>query len=606
MKKLLSIIMLFFALFVIAGCNIITEATSITVKYETNGGSTIADQTIGLENIADFKLPDKPTREGYTFEGWYTNADLTEEFASITITSGSITLYAAWSEDGIDDGPIVVAGGDGIDATFTFGLDFEVTNETEVAETGTKETGTKETETNSLNADVTVNLVVEKLEVESLADLKAKVDVTVDIATTEESEATEPKQIAATLYISNSYVYISLPAMQINMKADLATIISAIEKVIAEFLPEATEDKTIEELIEDLVTEAKTYIEAAIVEAGLDKEVIIALLNEFKEVLAKLKPTVTVDGNTTIYAITKTQVADFFDAVEAFIEKNFETIYAMTESENEGNVGTVKVEGIGTFNYGEPGYWNLDNEFIEFQSMLEDYQTGLYDSKVGIYSCYFTGETFDTTTWKVLTEREVLEKKAAVYGISDYSGNYYKLGAAGWYTDEECTEANFHSFAEDTNSEHGYIDEYRNLYYCFYTNEYFNITTWQLVTEEELAQIELEVTKEKVLEQIKEVEEAITLNKLEATITTDDDKVLQGATFTLDVTGYSEYTEDNYSTSTDVKIAVEVVLTINSYEPTITFPTFGEEYIDQTETIVGYIGQLMESAEGKMPSLELK
>ena len=69
---------------------------SYTLSYQTNGGSYIEPQT----GLYEEKLPitsDIPTKEGYTFAGWYTNKELTGSpvTGSIELT-GDQTLYAKW------------------------------------------------------------------------------------------------------------------------------------------------------------------------------------------------------------------------------------------------------------------------------------------------------------------------------------------------------------------------------------------------------------------------------------------------------------------------------------------------------------------------------
>lgn len=69
---------------------------SYTLSYQTNGGSYIEPQT----GLYKEKLPitsDIPTKEGYTFAGWYTNKELTGSpvTGSIDLT-GDQTLYAKW------------------------------------------------------------------------------------------------------------------------------------------------------------------------------------------------------------------------------------------------------------------------------------------------------------------------------------------------------------------------------------------------------------------------------------------------------------------------------------------------------------------------------
>ena len=72
-------------------------ATSITVKFNTNGGSKIANQS--LRNNAKVTEPKEPTKEGYTFAGWYTDAELTSKYDFDTKVTKSFTLYAGWVED---------------------------------------------------------------------------------------------------------------------------------------------------------------------------------------------------------------------------------------------------------------------------------------------------------------------------------------------------------------------------------------------------------------------------------------------------------------------------------------------------------------------------
>ena len=71
-------------------------STDCTVSFKTNGGSEIADQTVIFgEKIT---RPNDPIREGYGFEGWYSDIHLQDEwdFEKDTI-QGNMSLYAKWS-----------------------------------------------------------------------------------------------------------------------------------------------------------------------------------------------------------------------------------------------------------------------------------------------------------------------------------------------------------------------------------------------------------------------------------------------------------------------------------------------------------------------------
>lgn len=73
-------------------------STDCTVRFESNGGSEIADQTVQYgEKITE---PETPTRAGYVFDGWYRDIDRTApwDFDVDTVT-GNMTLYAAWTEE---------------------------------------------------------------------------------------------------------------------------------------------------------------------------------------------------------------------------------------------------------------------------------------------------------------------------------------------------------------------------------------------------------------------------------------------------------------------------------------------------------------------------
>ena len=52
--------------------------TSYTVKFETNGGSSVSSQTVTSGGKAT--KPTDPTKDGYTFAGWYSNTALTTEY----------------------------------------------------------------------------------------------------------------------------------------------------------------------------------------------------------------------------------------------------------------------------------------------------------------------------------------------------------------------------------------------------------------------------------------------------------------------------------------------------------------------------------------------
>lgn len=85
----------------------VTVTKPVYVRFESNGGSEVERQRIQEGTKA--KKPADPTKEGYTFYGWYENKDFSgDKFEDGVYTSGefdfdtkinnSIVLYAKWVE----------------------------------------------------------------------------------------------------------------------------------------------------------------------------------------------------------------------------------------------------------------------------------------------------------------------------------------------------------------------------------------------------------------------------------------------------------------------------------------------------------------------------
>ena len=69
----------------------------IKVTFNTNGGSEVDSQIIKKGTTAT--LPTQPDREGYRFDGWYTdNGTFQNDFNFETVLNEDITIYAKWVE----------------------------------------------------------------------------------------------------------------------------------------------------------------------------------------------------------------------------------------------------------------------------------------------------------------------------------------------------------------------------------------------------------------------------------------------------------------------------------------------------------------------------
>ena len=73
------------------------QPTYYTVTWNANGG-TCATATSTIEENAPVGTLPEPTREGYTFDGWWTAADGGTAVTSATVITADITFFAHWTE----------------------------------------------------------------------------------------------------------------------------------------------------------------------------------------------------------------------------------------------------------------------------------------------------------------------------------------------------------------------------------------------------------------------------------------------------------------------------------------------------------------------------
>ena len=76
------------------------HSTRYTLHYEPNGGTAYKDER--CSSGTKVTLDKTPTRESYTFTGWYADKALTQKITSVTMNSDK-TVYAGWEATGVPD-----------------------------------------------------------------------------------------------------------------------------------------------------------------------------------------------------------------------------------------------------------------------------------------------------------------------------------------------------------------------------------------------------------------------------------------------------------------------------------------------------------------------
>ena len=90
LKRILCLLLLLTVVFTLAGCK---KDKEYTVIFNSNGGSQVSNQIV--KNGSTVSCPQDPTKDGYTFLGWY-HGD--EKWNFSTSINGDITLDAKWEE----------------------------------------------------------------------------------------------------------------------------------------------------------------------------------------------------------------------------------------------------------------------------------------------------------------------------------------------------------------------------------------------------------------------------------------------------------------------------------------------------------------------------
>lgn len=67
-----------------------------TVSFNSNGGSVVSSAKVKKEGTVS--APAVPMKDGFVFEGWYTDKELTQKYDFSSVVTMSFTLYAKWTE----------------------------------------------------------------------------------------------------------------------------------------------------------------------------------------------------------------------------------------------------------------------------------------------------------------------------------------------------------------------------------------------------------------------------------------------------------------------------------------------------------------------------
>ena len=83
-----------------------SSASEYTLSFDTNDGTSV--ESIKAAYGEKVKEPAAPTKDGFVFDGWYKDSELTEKFDFTKGVTGSAIIYAKWREKTAEDNNTIV------------------------------------------------------------------------------------------------------------------------------------------------------------------------------------------------------------------------------------------------------------------------------------------------------------------------------------------------------------------------------------------------------------------------------------------------------------------------------------------------------------------
>ncbi len=96
------------------------------VEFDTNGGSEV--KSVEVEDGKELERPAAPTKDGYTFGGWYIEPELNYSYNFESLVDRDLTLYARWiNNDDLKDYTVTDENGNSISFTDEKGHNYKLT-----------------------------------------------------------------------------------------------------------------------------------------------------------------------------------------------------------------------------------------------------------------------------------------------------------------------------------------------------------------------------------------------------------------------------------------------------------------------------------------------
>lgn len=375
-KKMCFLFIITLVLIIITACG---DKKEIVVKFDTQGGSQIEDIILEKDDSGDFKLPDNPKKDGYRFDGWYSDINFQNEFKSLDSNSEEVTLYAKWVSDRAEP---------------QTGVSFKLTTRNDIEVRSTLINEKESTEDNLVyddnGHDITANVSIEGFitakSLTSLNDISGNIDISLVFLDEHNQEEISIPDATFKISIKNGVIYLLVPSMfstyvgntsvgisiDVNkiyqeftkiIKTKLKELINELKNLPVEDLPEGFDFSILDQIdlnnfniddiialkellpdemkeklndIEDLETDALVGLAEIILEPFLgdnySEEVfntIRSYLTSLVEIFTEIIPNRIEENGKVSYEITQEQLIDLIEEFALLTKENIDEIYEL-------------------------------------------------------------------------------------------------------------------------------------------------------------------------------------------------------------------------------------------------------------------------------------
>ena len=242
------------------------SSTSIVIKFDSKGGSAVANVVIDVTKPDLTKLAVAPVLEGKVFLGWFLDEEYQNAFSASALATllqkKEVTLYAKWGEQG--ELPTTIS----FSVKLNGALDLDaksIHTDSEYVDGEYVESEKEEVQKGNAKGEITIDLALTPGETFEEFALALTVGFSAEVKAEGEQDQNYPK-MEIKVFLNNGILYALIPGALMDSESDMGVCVNLVNVY-------ETNIETVKEIIEELVEMIKA-IPADELPEGLDLSIL--------------------------------------------------------------------------------------------------------------------------------------------------------------------------------------------------------------------------------------------------------------------------------------------------------------------------------------------